>query len=146
MPNEKAIRIFERPLIPMDLVDSATSMDSYLTQLREDSKNHEKYRLRSAKAVRTRKFNLEAAARQIKVEPAGPTQQQQKTWKCKKETDKPVEEEPREGSLVVETIKGIIVVCDFCGHRWTHHSKNLGRQYYTQCGICRRNVRLKHYQ
>jgi hypothetical protein len=49
MPNEKAIRIFERPLIPMDLIDSTTSMDSYLTQLREDSINHEKIRLRVAR-------------------------------------------------------------------------------------------------
>jgi hypothetical protein len=123
---EKIIKIHEKSLIPPDLIDSTTNMDSYLTQLRQDSKNHEKYRLRSAKAVRTRKFNLEAAARQIKVEPAGPTQQQQKSWRCKKVVDKStLEEEPTEGSLVVETIKGIIVVCDFCGHRWTHHSKNL---------------------
>jgi hypothetical protein len=50
MTNEKSIKILERPLIPRDLVDSASEMDSYLTQLREDSIEHEKIRIRVRKA------------------------------------------------------------------------------------------------
>jgi hypothetical protein len=164
---ERVIKIHEKSLIPPGIIESDLSMQSYLEQNVIKNRKHEEYRLRSAKAVRTRKNNLEAAARKISVTPttdaesavSDTAKQQTKKWTCKTEktpqklvvwnkrvTTAAEEEEPREGTLVTEEIKGIIVVCDFCGHRWTHHSKNLGRQYYTQCGICRRNVRLKHYQ
>jgi len=149
---EKVIKIHQRSLIPADIVQSDLALQSYLVENVRENQKHERIRLRVAKAVESRRRNLEAVARKITVEPT----QKTKTWKCKK-ADKTNDfnlnpsaqvqtNEPAEGSLVIEQIKGIIVVCDFCGHRWTHHSKNLGRQYYTQCGICRRKVRLKHYQ
>jgi hypothetical protein len=138
---EKAIHLQNKPLIPRDIIESDLSLQSYLEENVIQNRKDEKIRQRVAKAQRTRiNHSLEAAARKIKVT----------------QTNKPIEEirrvdickqpEPREGTLVTETIKGIIVICDHCGHRWTHHSANLGRQYYTQCSICRRNVRLKHYQ
>jgi hypothetical protein len=179
---EKAIHLQNKPLIPPWIIESDKSLSAYLEENVKQNRQDEKIRLRAAKAKNTwANKRLEAAARQIKIEPVGPEpgaqklskpynseppkqeykpfnqareeiQQSRKSWKCKKGATLPhfcgkgIEEEPREGTLVTETIKGIIVVCDSCGHRWTHHSANLGRQYYTQCGICRRNVRLKHYQ
>jgi hypothetical protein len=150
---EKVIKIHEKSLIPADIVQSDLTLQSYLVENVKENKKHELIRQRIAKAQHTRiNHALEAAARKITVEPT----QKTKTWKCKKvaETNdfnlnpsaQAQTNEPAEGSLVIEQIKGIIVVCNFCGHGWTHHSKNLGRQYYTQCGFCRRNVRLKHYQ
>jgi hypothetical protein len=41
--------------------------------------------------------------------------------------------EPIEGSLVIETRKGIVVDCNNCGHRFTHFSKNLYSQYFCSC-------------
>jgi hypothetical protein len=152
---EKAIHLQNKPLIPPGIIESDKSLSAYLEDNVKKNRQDEKTRQGLARKRQTWiNKRLELAARKITVEPSTtePIQPQTKTWKCKK-TDKinscnqtRSAEEPREGTLVTETIKGIIVVCDFCGHRWTHHSANLGRQYYTQCGICRRNVRLKHYQ
>lgn len=79
------------------------------------------------KASRTRKYNLEQKARQIKVEPSlegESIKQQTKKWTCKK-VGTVAEAEPREGSLVVEQVKGIWCVCSNCGHKWVHHSSKL---------------------
>ena len=59
------------------------------------------------KASRTRKYNLEQKARQIKVEPSlegESIKEQTKKWTCKK-VGTVAEAEPREGSLVVEQVK-----------------------------------------
>ena len=124
-----------KSLIPADIVQSDLALQSYLVENVKENQKHERIRLRVAKAQHTRiNHSLEAAARKITVEPQT---QKTKTWKCKK-ADKTNDfnlnssaqaqtNEPTEGSLVIEQIKGIIVVCDFCGHRWTHHSKNLGK-------------------
>jgi hypothetical protein len=146
---EKALKITEKSLIPAGIIESDKSLQSYLEENVIANQKDEKIRLRIARTKNTWiNKRLEAAARKITVEPtdAASIKQQQTIRRLCKKVDKPVTEEPREGTLVTEVIKGIIVVCDFCGHRWTHHSQNLGRQYYTQCGICRRNVRLKHYR
>jgi hypothetical protein len=138
----------------MDLVDSTTSMDSYLTQLREDSIKHEKIRLRVARTQQTRiNKSLEAAARKITVEPPLQTQKT-KSWHCKEvDTEKRkvviCKQEPtetREGSLVVQKRIGIVVVCDKCTHRFTHYSKDIGKQYFCCCSRCHANIRLKHYK
>jgi len=145
---EKAIHLQNKPLIPRDIIESDLSLQSYLEQNIIANREDEKLRQRAAKAKRTWiSKRLEAASRKIKVEPSTSTvsepvkQQQTKTWKCK-----PITEEPREGSLVTEQIKGIVAVCRNCNHKWTHHSKNLGGQYYASCPRCRSNVRLRHYK
>src|SRR2546430_492886 len=115
---ERSIKLLDRPLIPRDIIESDLSLQSYLEENVKEKRNHEKYRLRSAKAVRTRKKNLEAAARKITVTPSTDsesTQQQTNKWKAKSESvseaDPTREEirrvdickqEPREGSLVTE--------------------------------------------
>jgi hypothetical protein len=122
---EKVIKIHEKSLIPADTVQSDLALQSYLVENVKENQKHERIRLRVAKAQHTRiNHSLEAAARKITVEPQT---QKTKTWKCKK-ADKTNDfnlnssaqaqtNEPAEGSLVIEQIKGIIVVCDFCGHR-----------------------------
>jgi hypothetical protein len=145
MANEKAIRIFERPLIPMDLVDSATSMDSYLTQLREDSKLHEKYRLRSAKAVESRRRNLEAAARKITVEPPSQTQKT-KSWHCKEvDTEKRKvvlckQEVIEDSSVVVERRAGYKVTCPWCTYSWVWHGRK--DRFFVSCSRCHKSFKL----
>jgi len=88
LTQEKAIRFQEKPLIPADIVQSDLALQSYLVENVKENKKHELIRQRIAKAQRTRiNHSLEAAARKIKVEPAGPEPiQQTKTWKCKKAT------------------------------------------------------------
>jgi hypothetical protein len=151
LTQERAIRINERAVLSPDLSKPSQELDNYLSTLKVDCAKEEKHINRYRRMRDTRLRNT-LSKPNITVEPI----QQHKTWMCKK-ADKTNDfnlnpsaqvqtNDPAEGSLVIEQIKGIIVVCDFCGRRWTHHSKNLGRQYYTRCGICRRNVRLKHYQ
>jgi len=174
LTQDKAIHLQNKPLIPRDIIESDLSLQSYLEQNIIDNRQDEKTRLRIAKAKQTwTNKKLEAAARKIKVEPStdsesnqkttgpGITQQQQKTWRCKKvETEKskviacnksekpsePLTKEPTEGSLVTEQRKGIVVVCHNCAHKFVHHSKNLSRQYYCTCSRCKSNIRLKHYK
>jgi delta-aminolevulinic acid dehydratase/porphobilinogen synthase len=120
-------------------------MDTYLTQLREDSIQHEKFRIRSMKAVETRRRNLEAAAKKITVEPITPKAKNTvgtKPWN-KYEALAPAVENSR---FVKETRTGIRVICDHCGHSFTHFSKNLYSQYFGSCSRCHLNVRLRHYQ
>jgi hypothetical protein len=148
MTNEKAIRIFERPLIPMNLVDSATSMDTYLTQLREDSIQHEKYRLRSAKAVESRRRNLEQKARQITIEPSTEpgTVQQQKSWRCKEvDTEKRKvvlckQEVIEDSSVVVERRVGYKVTCPWCSYQWVWHGKK--DRFFISCSRCHKSFKL----
>jgi hypothetical protein len=138
---EKVTKVYSRSLIPADIIESAIHLHSYLEENVIENKKHELIRQRIAKAQRTR-VNYSPAARKIKVEPAGPEPiQQTKTWKCKK-ADKTNDfnlnpsaqaqtNEIAEGSLVIEQIKGIIVVCDFCEHRWTHHKEPTKTILYT---------------
>ena len=146
MPNEKAIRIFERPLIPMDLVDSATSMDSYLTQLREDSIKHEKIRLRVARTQQTRiNKSLEAAARKITLEPPSQTQNT-KSWHCKEvDTEKRKvvlckQEVIEDSSIVVERRVGYKVTCPWCTYQWVWHGKK--DRFFISCSRCHKSFRL----
>jgi hypothetical protein len=83
---EKVTKIHSRSLIPADIIESATHLHSYLEENVIENKKHELIRQRIAKAQRKRvNYSLEAAARNIKVEPAGPESiQHTKTWKCKK--------------------------------------------------------------
>jgi hypothetical protein len=153
LTQDKAIRLESRPLIPRDIIESDKSLQAYLEENVIQNRQDEKIRLRIAKARQTwTNKRLEAAARKIKVEPSGgfPSEGQepiQQTMRrhCKKQ-DKPVTEEPREGTLVTEQIKGIVTVCNNCNHTWVHHSKNLGKQYYASCPRCHYNCRLKHYK
>jgi hypothetical protein len=112
-----------------------------------------KYRLRSAKAVESRRRNsisnsLEQKARQIKVEPSykqtAPVVIE--TEKRKVVISKQEPTETREGSLVVQKRIGIVVVCDKCTQRFTHYSKDLGKQYFCCCSRCHANIRLRHYR
>jgi ribosomal protein L37AE/L43A len=136
---EKVIKIHQKSLIPTDIIKSAGNLQSYLSENVIENRKDELTRLRYMKASRTRKFNLEQKARQIKVTPSTDSesikQQQTKVWRCKKATksESVSEAEPKEGSLVVSTIKGIVTICDNCTHKWIHHSNNLGKQYYAQC-------------
>jgi hypothetical protein len=162
---ERSIKLQNKPLIPREIIESDKSLQAYLEENVIQNQKHEKIRQRVAKAQRTRiNHSLEAAARKIQVEPSTDSesvkQQQTKKWTCKKvqsndhkhkrevvvcsETE--TKEEPREGSLVTEQIKGIVTACNNCNHIWVHHSKNLGRQYYASCPRCHNNCRLKHYK
>jgi hypothetical protein len=149
---EKVLKLTEKPLIPRDIIESDLSLQAYLEENIIENRKHEMFRLRNAKTIEIRRKNLEAAARKITVEPC----QKTKTWKCKK-ADKTNDfnlnpsaqaqtNEPAEGSLVIEQIKGIIVVCSKCGHKFVHHSQNLSRQYFCTCSRCKSNIRLKHYK
>ena len=124
---KRAIRINERAVLPPDLSKPSQELDNYLSTLKVDCAKEEKHINRYRRMRDTRLRNT-LSKPNITVEPI----QQHKTWMCKK-TDKTNDfnlnpsaqvqtNEPAEGSLVIEQIKGIIVVCDFCGHRWTHHS------------------------
>jgi hypothetical protein len=67
MSKAKDIHIETRPLIPRDIIESDLSLQSYLAENLKENKKHEMIRLRSAKAVRIRKNNLEQNARQITI-------------------------------------------------------------------------------
>jgi len=144
MPNEKAIKILERPLIPHDLVDSASEMDSYLTQLREDSIQHEKFRLRSVKGVESRRRNLEAAARRITVEPPSQTQKT-KSWHCKEvETEKTkvvaCVSVLDDSGIVVEKRVGYRVTCPRCVYQWIWYGKK--DRFFISCSRCHKSFKL----
>jgi SMC interacting uncharacterized protein involved in chromosome segregation len=111
-----------RAVLPPDLSKPSQELDNYLSTLKVDCTKEEKHINRYRRMRDTRLRNT-LTKPNITVEPI----QQHKTWKCKKvaktndfnlnpsaqvQTNKPAE-----GSLVIEQIKGIIVVCDFCGHR-----------------------------
>jgi hypothetical protein len=142
----------ERPIIPPDLLDSASEMDSYLTQLRQDSISHEKYRLRSAKAVESRRRNLEQKARQIKVEsiPRGSDIIQlgprQKSWHCKEvDTEKRKvvlckQEVIEDSSIVVEKRVGYKVTCPWCTYQWVWHGKK--DRFFISCSRCHKSFKL----
>jgi hypothetical protein len=141
LTKERSIKLVEKSEIPADIVQSDLQLQSYLVENVKENKKHELIRQRVAKAQRTRiNHSLEAAARKIKVEPAGPgpAPEIKRVDICK--------QEPIEGSLVVEQRKGIVVNCNHCNHQWTHFSKNLYGQYYASCPKCHRNCRLKHYK
>jgi hypothetical protein len=141
LTQERSIKLVEKPLIPRDIIESDLSLQSYLEENVKENQKHERIRLRVAKAQRTRiSKNLEAAARKIKVEPAGPgtAPEIKRVDICK--------QEPARGSIVKETRTGMIVDCNHCGHRFTHFSKNLYSQYFCSCSRCHLNVRLKHYK
>jgi len=87
----------------------------------------------------------EAAAKKITVEPITPKAKNTvgtKPWN-KYEAPAPAVENSR---FVKETRTGIRVICDHCGHSFTHFSKNLYSQYFGSCSRCHLNVRLRHYQ
>jgi hypothetical protein len=140
LTQERSIKLVEKSEIPADILGSDLALQSYLEENVRENQKHERIRLRVAKAQRTRiNHSLEAAARKIKVEPAGPgtAPEIKRVDICK---------EPREGSLVVEQRKGLVVNCNHCNHIWTHFSKNLYGQYYASCPKCHGNCRLKHYK
>jgi hypothetical protein len=57
--SKENIHIVTRPLIPRDIIESDLSLQSYLAENVIENQKHEKNRLQNAKAVRTRKNNLE---------------------------------------------------------------------------------------
>jgi hypothetical protein len=120
---QRVLRINDKPTLPPDLSKPSKELDDYLSTLKGESEASQRKLIRYAKMTKTRQQNLVA---------------EKKAVICKQDKTN----EPTEGSFVIESIKGLCVVCDHCSHKWVHHSSNLGRQYFCQCPHCRRNTRL----
>jgi hypothetical protein len=137
--------------LPVEIIKSDLSLQSYLEENVRENQKHERIRLRVAKAQRTRiNHALEVAARNMKVEPISTgseliKQQQTEKWKCKKA--EPAAAPAKLESYVVEdTRRGLRVNCTHCGHSFVHFSKNLHSQYFCSCSRCHLNIRLRHYK